>query len=87
MDVTNLGRLVRIDAREVWKHEALSFTPWLRDNIGLLGEALGLDLEVAAEVSVGAFSVDLPARTSRPGGHSSSRTSLSRPTIATSARC
>jgi len=62
MDVTNLGRLVRIDAREVWKHEALSFTPWLRDNIGLLGEALGLDLEVAAEVSVGAFSVDLAGK-------------------------
>ena len=62
IEPTKLGRLERVDARAVWTHEALSFTPWLRANIGLLGEALGLDLEVEAEVAVGAFSVDLAGK-------------------------
>src|SRR4051794_406137 len=56
-----LGRLERLPAREVWKHEALDFTPWLRDNIDQLGEALGLEIvsEVQAEVAVGVFYADL----------------------------
>jgi hypothetical protein len=63
-----LGRLARIDAREVWTHEAHDFTPWLHDNIGLLGEALGFDIEATGrEVSVGDFSVDIVGRTN-PGG-------------------
>jgi hypothetical protein len=62
VEPTKLGRLQRVEAREVWTHEALSFTPWLRANIGLLGEALGLDLEVEAEVAVGSFSVDLAGK-------------------------
>jgi hypothetical protein len=50
-----LGRLTRIDAREVWTHEAHDFTPWLHANIGLLAEALGFDIEATGrEVSVGA---------------------------------
>lgn len=63
-----LGRLSRIDAREVWTHEAHDFTPWLHDNIELLGEALGFDIEATGrEVSVGDFSVDIVGRTT-PGG-------------------
>jgi hypothetical protein len=63
-----LGRLVRIDAREVWTHEAHDFTPWLHDNISLLAEALGFDIEATGrEVAVGAFSVDVVGRTT-PGG-------------------
>lgn len=56
-----LGALERIDAREVWKDEARDFTPWLRDNIHLLGEALGveIDADVQREVPVGLFSADL----------------------------
>lgn len=57
-----LGELTRIDARSVWKNEATEFTPWLAANISLLGQALGLDLEVSAtEVDVGPFSVDIVA--------------------------
>ena len=57
-----LGQLTRIDARSVWKNEATEFTPWLAANISLLGDALGLDLEVSAtEVDVGQFSVDIVA--------------------------
>lgn len=55
-----LGRLQPVDARAVWPNEALDFTPWLRENIDLLAEALGLDLEIhEAEVPVGGFNVDL----------------------------
>jgi hypothetical protein len=54
-----LGRLQRRDPRNVWKHEALDFTRWLLENIEILGETLGLEIEVHAEVGVGAFAVDL----------------------------
>ena len=59
----DLGVLKRIDAREVWSHEAHDFTPWLREHIELLGSALGLDLDlVQSEVSVGPFAADLVAK-------------------------
>lgn len=55
-----MGRLENIEPRVIWPNEALDFTPWLRANIALLGEALGLDLEIhEAEVAVGGFAVDL----------------------------
>jgi hypothetical protein len=59
----NLGSIEHHDPREVWKNEAHDFTPWLRDNIGVLGQALGLEIdpEVESEVTVGAFSADLLA--------------------------
>ena len=64
-----LGRLTRIDARSVWVHEAHDFTPWLRDNIDALGEALGVDIEaISTEVPVGDFAVDIVGRTV-PAGH------------------
>ena len=60
MATPQLGQLTTVDARQVWLHEALAFTPWLRDNIGLLGKELGLDLEIqGSEVLVGDFAVDL----------------------------
>lgn len=56
-----LGRLERVsDLRSVWKNESTDFTPWLQNNIDLLSEKLGLDIQlVDREVSVGEFSVDL----------------------------
>ncbi len=58
-----LGTLKRIDAREVWTDEARGFTPWLKQNIGILGAALGMDLDlVEAEVAVGPFACDLVAK-------------------------
>lgn len=44
--LTPLGKLVRVDPRTVWKHEAHDFTPWLAANIEVLGAAIGMDLEV-----------------------------------------
>jgi len=33
-----IGKLQRVSIREVWKHEALDFTTWLRDNIDILND-------------------------------------------------
>jgi hypothetical protein len=66
--MATLGKLKIVDAREAWRHEAHQFTPWLASQIELLGDALGLDLEVeATEVSVGDFNVDIVARESGTG--------------------
>ena len=58
--VEQLGKLVRVNPREVWTKEASNFTPWLRDNIDYLAEAVGIEIQlVEAEVAVGDFTVDL----------------------------
>ncbi|WP_448208371.1 DUF4268 domain-containing protein [Azospirillum sp. sgz302134] len=58
----HLGKLERVDPRKLWEKEAGDFTPWLAKNIGLLGQALGLDLElVQTEKAVGDFSCDIQA--------------------------
>ncbi len=43
-----LGRLEKVDLREVWADEAGDFTPWLagEENIALLSDAIDMDLEV-----------------------------------------
>ena len=57
---SQLGRLRRIDAREVWKHEANDFTPWLKEHIDQLNEAIGFEIELSGrEEPVGEFAVDL----------------------------
>ena len=59
----DFGELRRIPLREIWRHEADDFTPWLEENIEELGNALGLQLEVTnREASVGDFSLDLLAK-------------------------
>ena len=57
-----LGRLIKVPLRDFWEGEASDFTPWLADeeNIGLLGETIGVELEVEAqERSVGPFRADI----------------------------
>lgn len=57
-----LGRLERVELRNVWASEATDFTPWLAraENMSVLGEALNIDLELEAqERSVGPFRADL----------------------------
>jgi hypothetical protein len=62
MEKPKLGRLQRVDLRVAWKSEAGDFTPWLAqpENIAVLGEAIGMDLEVqATEQGVGDFKADI----------------------------
>lgn len=66
--VEQLSRLVKVDPRKVWANEASNFTPWLRDNIDYLAEAVGIDIQlVDSEVAVGDFSADLVGE--EPGRH------------------
>jgi len=61
----SLGQLTRVDLRTVWTSEPAEFTPWLakEENLNLLGETLGLELEIeAVEQPVGAFSADIVCR-------------------------
>ena len=46
-----LGTIKKMDLRDVWSSEASDFTPWLAkdENIALLGEAIGLELEVESQ--------------------------------------
>lgn len=57
-----IGRLEKLELRELWKKEATDFTPWLsqEENIQRLSEAVGIELEVQGqEESVGPFSADI----------------------------
>lgn len=57
-----LGRLEKIELRDIWNSEAQDFTPWLAsaENLALLGEALGIELEIEAqERNVGPFRADI----------------------------
>lgn len=57
-----VGRLERVPLREVWKHEAYDFTQWLQQNVGVLNEAIDLNLvNIEREQAAGAFSIDLVA--------------------------
>lgn len=57
-----IGRLEKLDPRLLWNGEAKDFTPWLakEENIALLSEVVGLDLEVISEEkNVGPFRADI----------------------------
>lgn len=58
-----LGRLHKVDLRDIWTTEAGDFTPWLAqpENLSVLAEALGIEqLELEAqEKAVGPFRADL----------------------------
>ena len=52
-----------VDVRAKWPHEAHNFTPWLADHLHLLGEELGMKLEVKGrEHPVGSLYLDILAR-------------------------
>jgi len=62
MTPPNLGRLERVELRDIWTSEASEFTPWLArpENLAVLAETLGIDLELEAqERAVGPFRADI----------------------------
>ena len=62
MNPLTLGRLEKVELREIWTSEAVDFTPWLArpENLEVLASALGLELEVEAqEKEVGPFRADI----------------------------
>lgn len=61
---TGIGKIARRPLREVWRHEGRDFTAWLRDNIDVLSDQLGIELvNPEREQAAGSFSVDIVAET------------------------
>ncbi len=57
-----IGKIERVNLRDVWKHEALGLTTWLENNIDVINDLLDLELSnVEREKAIGDFSVDLTA--------------------------
>lgn len=66
-DKLGLGRLERLDPRQVWKNEAADLTPWLLENVEVLAGALGIEIvPTQREVRVGDFKLDIIGED--PGG-------------------
>jgi hypothetical protein len=64
----NFGELKRLDLRTIWNNEAINFTPWLAENIDILGKEIGMDLQlVDQEAPVGGFALDILATDSGTG--------------------
>lgn len=58
----DLGKLVEVDVRKVWKHEQYDFSSWLaeEENISELGKTIGLSLsDVETEKFVGNYRCDI----------------------------
>ena len=65
-----LGRLERVDLRNIWENEAQDFTPWLasEENLSVLADTLRMDLELEGqETNVGPFRADILCRNADGG--------------------
>lgn len=65
-----LGRLERVNLRDIWKSESGEFTPWLASeaNLKLLGDTIGIELELEAqEKNVGKFRADILCKDTSDG--------------------
>lgn len=62
MPKQELGRVRQVELTEAFDNEPHDFTPWLADNLDLIGTEIGLNLELEdTEVPVGDFSLDILA--------------------------
>ena len=65
MGMVNIGKLIEVDVRELWKHEQYDFSNWLakESNIEYLNDILGLTLvDIDKEVYVGPYRCDIVAK-------------------------
>ena len=59
----DLGIIQPVSLKSLWPGEATHFTPWLAQNLEVLGRKLGMDLELQSiEAAAGDFSADIVAR-------------------------
>jgi hypothetical protein len=68
--MANIGKLIEVDVRELWKHEQYDFSNWLakESNLEYLNEILGLTLtDVDKEAYVGPYRCDLTAKDETSG--------------------
>lgn len=66
----SLGKLLKVDLRKEWNHEAYNFTNWLAldENLALLSDEIGIEIKlIKTEASVGRFSVDILAEEENTG--------------------
>jgi len=57
-----LGKLKKVEIREIWKNEATDFTRWLakEENLALLSDEIGIDIKlIKTEANVGNFTADI----------------------------
>lgn len=67
---TKLGKLARMDLRNIWEEEDSDFTPWLarEENLSILADTLGVELELEGqEQSVGPFRADILCKDTTTG--------------------
>ena len=70
--MSELGKLVQVDLRKVWEHEARDFSAWLvkPENLALLSEQLGIEIEpIDTEASIGRFRIDILAKEAMTGAN------------------
>ena len=61
--MVQLGKIEKVNVRDIWPNEAADFTPWLADNLDQLGKVLNCDLELdSTEAPVGNYRLDILAR-------------------------
>ena len=63
--MAELGKLTKVDLRQVWAHEARDFSAWLakEENLTSLGETVGIDISlIGTEVDAGRYRIDILAK-------------------------
>lgn len=57
------GNISNVDLKSIWPGEATAFTPWLSQNINVISDKIGMELELQeVEADAGGFSADIVAR-------------------------
>ncbi len=68
--MTELGKLEKLQLRDVWEHEARDFSAWMfrQENLDLLGKELNLEIDpIGTESTIGRFRIDILAQEPRTG--------------------